>query len=170
MTGMSCRLVNTSIFSWSIACCDMHPARSLSTLWCRKIFENWLSVRSLMFGLSFLSFYRLKFFVCLVALSLPCEGTYIIYCSSYKKKFFKKIARNQYTTTQNKPLVISEGCHDNFEPNKIFKSLGCTGMMDLNGDLEFRWHRKWRTKRAMSCGWLGSFNRNPLAIYSRDRK
>ena len=65
----------------------------------------------------------------------------ILFQLQKKNHFLKKIARNQYTTTQNKSLVISEGCHDNFEPNKIFKSLGCTGMMDLNGDLEFRWHR-----------------------------
>ena len=94
---------------------------------------NWLLARSLMLGLSFLSFQRLRFFVCSVDLGLPCEGTRDAFdVPSNKQKFLNKIARNHYTTTQNKPLIISEGYHDNFRHQNRFKSLGCTWMIDQN--------------------------------------
>ena len=94
---------------------------------------NWLLARSLMLGLSFLSFQRLRFFVCSVALGLPCEGTRDAFdVPGNKQKFLNKIARNHYTTTQNKPLIISEGYHDNFRHQNRFKSLGCTWMIDQN--------------------------------------
>ena len=32
-----------------------------------------------------------------------------------KKKVFKKISRNHYTTSQNESLIISEGFHDNLD-------------------------------------------------------
>ena len=116
MSGVSRRLVNTSSFNWSLASCDMYPARSLSTLWCRKISANWLLVRSLMLRLSFLSFHRLKFLVFFVALSPPCEGTRDTTDGfGYKQNFFKKISRNHYTTSQNESLIISEGFRDNLD-------------------------------------------------------
>ena len=78
-------------------------------------------------------FQRLRFFVCSVALGLPCEGTRdAIDVPSNKQKFLNKIARNHYTTTQNKPLIISESYHDNFRHQNRFKSLGCTWMIDQN--------------------------------------
>ena len=134
MAGVSCRLVNNSGFKWSLTSCDMHTARSLSTLWCRKISANWLLVRPLMLGLSFLSFHGLRFFACSVGISHPREGTRdTIDGSSYKQKLVKNNARNHHTTTQNKPLIISEGLHDNFRPHNIFKLLGCTWMKDHKG-------------------------------------
>ena len=69
---------------------------------------NWLLFRPLMLRLSFLFFHRLKFFVCSVALGLPCEGMRdTIDGFSDKQKFLKKIARNYCTTIQNKSLIIS---------------------------------------------------------------
>ena len=92
-----------------------------------------IACRSLMLGLSFLSFQRLRFFVCSVALGLPCEGTRDAFdVPSNKQKFLNEIARNHYTTTQNKPLIISEGYHDNFRHQNRFKSLGCIWMIDQN--------------------------------------
>ena len=76
---------------------------------------------------------KLRFFVCSVALGLPCEGTRDAFdVPSNKQKFLNKIARNHYTTTQNKPLIISEGYHDNFRHQNRFKSLGCIWMIDQN--------------------------------------
>ena len=101
-----------------------------TNLW-RQKFK--IACRSLMLGLSFLSFQRLRFFVCSVALGLPCEGTRDAFdVPSNKQKFLNKIARNHYTTTQNKPLIISEGYHDNFRHQNRFKSLGCIWMIDQN--------------------------------------
>ena len=135
MAGVSCGLVNTTNFNLSLASRDMHRVRSLSTLKCWKISANWLWVRSLMQGLSFLSFHTLKFFVCSMALGLPREGTGdTIDGSSYKQKFLKKFTRNHHRTTQRKPIIISEGFYDNFRPQNIFKSLGCTWMISYNGN------------------------------------
>ena len=51
-----------------------------------------------------------------------------------KQKFLKKFTRNHHTTTQRKPIIISEGFYDNFRPQNIFKSLGCTWMISYNGN------------------------------------
>ena len=136
MAGESCRLVNTSSFNWSLASCDMHPARSFSTLWCRKISANWLLVRPLMLGLSSPSFHGLKCFVYSVALGLPCEGTRdTIDGSIYKQTFLKKIAINYYTTTQNVPLIVSEGLHDNFRPHFLMY-LNCSDALEWKTTME----------------------------------
>ena len=96
---------------------------------------NWLLFRPLMLGLSFLFFHRLKFFVCSVALGLPCEWMRdTIDGFSYRQKFLKKIARNYCTTIQNKSLIISEGCQGNSRPQNIFKSHGYTWMIHHNGN------------------------------------
>ena len=79
------------LFNSSFASCDLHLARSLSTLWCSKISASWLLVEP--FCRNFLSFHRLKvafrakvLFVRTVALSLLCEGTRdAIDSSRYKK-------------------------------------------------------------------------------------
>ena len=113
-----------NFFFWSLASYDMHPARSLSTLWYRKISANWPLVRSLMLRISFLSFHRLKFLVCSEALGLLCEGT-----------------------------------RDTIDGFLFWKFL------------EFKWHRKWRIKRAMSCGWLGPLTETlSMVSYLGDRK
>ena len=53
---------------------------------------NWLLFRPLMLGLSFLFLHKLKFFVCSVALGLPCEGMRdTIDGFSYKKIFSRKL-------------------------------------------------------------------------------
>ena len=70
-----------------------------------------------------------------MALGLPREGTGdTIDGSSYKQKLLKKFTRNHHTTTQRKPIIISEGCYDNFRAQNIFKLLGCTWMIGYNGN------------------------------------
>ena len=99
-----------------------------------------------------------------VALGLPCVGKRDAFVfSSYKQKFCqencKKLLHNypDYTTDNFRRLLPE------------FQTLKYTKIARMHLDdrphwkfLEFRWLRKWRTKLAMSCGWLRFFNRNPF--------
>ena len=104
-----------------------------------------------MSGPTLLSFHRLNFLRLLRSLGLPRGKTRdVIDASIYKPKFSRKLRETTKITIRNKLLIISEDFYDNLRFQHIQ-----IAQIHLDTDRpqwkfhEFRWHRKWRAKRAM---------------------